>query len=326
MRSSSAFVAAVLLVVACTHKPEEIARPDAGLPTTPPKLVIAGHSGDAAPPPEGDAGQTPTKRFCEGAYSADVDRMRDKCALADLTLSQSLAHAAANLCDHDLRVATERSRASFDPDAAGKCTEMLRDKALTQTSENDTLFGHFPCDRVLVGAQDEGKPCLFSVECKEGLACVGYAIGSEGTCKKPPKVKEACTLQPFGTIINEAAAAPHHPACAKGAYCDGKSCLPRVAAGKGCSASTSCADGLSCVQGKCGPRAAEGAPCGSATDCAFGLWCSPADAGAGRCASKRADGQPCSSEDACKGRCDIPKGTDGRPQAVGKCVAICGSG
>ena len=45
---------------------------------------------------------------------------------------------------------------------------------------------HFPCDRVLLGLQAEGQPCRFSIECKDGLACVGYEIGVDGTCKKPP--------------------------------------------------------------------------------------------------------------------------------------------
>lgn len=228
---------------------------------------------------------------------------------------------------HDLEVAVERSRASFDRDAAAKCTEMLREKALAQTSEVDTLFAHFPCDRVLVGGQTEGQPCLFSVECKEGLACVGYKIGEEGKCRTPPKLKEACTPQPFGTIINEAAAAPHHPACAKGAFCDGSTCQPRAAAGKACDKSESCAEGLACVQGKCGQRGAAAAPCAASTDCAFGLWCSrTAGSTAGVCATKRADGQACSSEDACKGRCDMPKGKDGRPHPPGTCAGVCGSG
>jgi hypothetical protein len=234
---------------------------------------------------------------------------------------------AAKLCAHDLGLAVERSRATIDRDAAGKCTEMLRDKALAQTSEVDTVFAHFPCDRILVGAQAEGQPCLFSVECKDGLACVGYKIGQDGKCQKPSKAKEACTGQPYGTIINDTAAALHHPACAKGAFCDGTTCQPRVVAGKPCDKSDACAEGLACVQGKCGTRGAEASACGAATDCAFGLWCDrSANAGSGKCMAKRPEGRSCSSEDACKGRCDMPKGKDGRPQSPGTCAAVCGSG
>ena len=328
-KGASAGMGAFILIAACTHKPDEVPPPpDTGAST--PVVRIAGHQGDAATHPTPvapDAGRTPVLAFCQDAYAADTDRMKDKCSANDASLTQSMARAAAGLCDHDVRLAIDRSRASFDPDAASKCVEMLHDKALEQTSETDTLFGHFPCDKVLIGLQDEGKPCLFSVECKEGLACVGYKIGVDGTCKKPPKAKAACTAQRYGTIINDAATAPHHPACTKDAYCDETACQPRVAAGKACTQADACAGGLSCVNGQCGARGAEGAACAAATDCTFGLWCDrTGDAGAGKCASKHTQGQACMSEDACKGRCEIPKGKDGKQVLPGMCTSVCGSG
>jgi hypothetical protein len=202
---------------------------------------------------------------------------------------------------------------------------MLRQKQLTQSSDTDSLFLHFPCDRVILGTQPEGQPCRFSIECKDGLACVGYAIGRDGACSKPPKPGEACTPQPFGTVLTDAAAALHHPACAPGAYCDGRTCQARAGAGKACGKSEVCAPGLSCVGGKCGPRGAVGAVCAVSSDCAFGLWCDRATGG-GKCAAKQADGQACTAQDACKGRCDLPKGADGKVSGPGKCAAVCGSG
>jgi len=320
------FVVVAVVLAACIHRPEETSGSDAAPP---------GSASASAPTPSPtpraaetpDAARTPIDQFCDDVYSADLARMREKCSPADFDVSQSIGRMAAKLCSHDLQMAVGRSRATVDRDAAGKCTEMLRDKALAQTSEVDSVFAHFPCDRVLVGTEGEGQPCLFSIECKEGLACVGYKIGEDGTCKKPPKAKEACTGQPFGTVINDAAAALHHPACAKGAYCDGSTCQPRVAAGKPCDKSDSCAEGLSCVQGKCGARGAVASACAASTDCAYGLWCDRSgDAGGGKCANKHLDAQPCTSEDACKGRCDMPKGKDGRPHPPGTCVAVCGSG
>jgi hypothetical protein len=175
--------------------------------------------------------------------------------------------------------------------------------------------------------QNEGQPCRFSVECKDGLACEGYAVGVDGTCKKPPRAGEACTPQPFGTILNEAASALHHPVCAQGDWCAGKTCQPRASAGQKCASNAACAPGLACLSGKCAPRAGAGGTCEGRADCAFGLWCDTAvDGGRGRCAVKRADGQPCGSEDACKGRCDRPKGVDGGTGERGKCVSVCGSG
>ncbi|HEY1694739.1 MAG TPA: hypothetical protein VGG39_21355 [Polyangiaceae bacterium] len=315
------------IFAACHAAPPEAAPPEAGAPPARAEAAAASASASASSAPaapEGpveEAGPSPVDDFCKGAFTADVDRMRATCSPADLGVSQSLAHAAADFCAKDFKTAVRRNRAAFDGDAARRCVEMLKAKALPQTSETDTLFQHFPCDRVLVGLQPEGQACRFSIECKDGLACVGYKIGVDGTCKKPPPAKQACTLQPYGTLINLAAADQHHPACASGAWCDGTTCQPRGLAGKTCATSSSCAAGLACVQGKCGLRAGVGAQCAAATDCAFGLWCNQ-----GTCAARFDDGHECTAPAACKGRCDIPKKSDGRPNPAGKCVAMCGSG
>ncbi|MGH7297303.1 MAG: hypothetical protein ACRELB_20365, partial [Polyangiaceae bacterium] len=278
-------------------------------------------------PEDADAGPSNLRDFCLGAFTADVERLRGQCSVADLSLSQSMARAAASLCTSNLSLAIARSRATFDDAAAQKCVAMLRDRQLARTSETDTLFAHAPCDRILAGLQPEGQPCRFSIECRDGLACVGYKVGVDGTCRKAPPVHAACTLQPYGTVFNEAAAGLHHPACAPAAYCDGTICQPRVPAGKPCSRSESCAAGLSCARGKCGTRAPAGEACGSTSDCVFGLWCDRSgEGGAARCASKRPEGAECTVGEACKGRCDVPKGRDGRPSGPGKCVATCGSG
>jgi hypothetical protein len=323
-------VLAVLAVVgACRQTPDEPSAPDAWGPAPSGVRALAKQpSASAAPVASApDAGPSPTRDFCNDAFTADADRMREKCSPADMNVSQSMARAAANLCTSDLHTALARSRAVFDAEAAGKCVEMLKQKQLTQSTETDTLFQHFPCDRVLLGLEVEGQPCRFSIECKDGLACVGYEIGVDGTCKKPPAVHEACTLQPYGSILNEVASAQHHPACGPGSFCDGTTCQARVPAGKPCGKSAACAVGLSCVDGKCGLRAGVGAPCVTATDCAFSLWCDRAgDAGAGKCAAKRPDGQDCAAADACKGKCDFPKSTPGHPATQGKCLSVCGSG
>jgi hypothetical protein len=266
--------------------------------------------------------------FCSGAFLADEERMQAKCSPADLAVTERMEHAAADLCTRDVTSALRRSRADFDVETGKKCVDMLRQKHLAQTSEGDSLFQHYPCDRVVVGKQPVGQPCLFSVECKEGLACIGYKPGVDGACQKPPAAKEACTRQPYGSIANEAASRVHHPACAPGAYCDGSMCQPRVPSGKPCTRIDVCAAGLSCVKGKCGGRGGSGSACAAPGDCAFGLWCDRGgDGGAGTCAAKRSDGQECSSPNACKGRCDMARRVPGvRPGAPGKCAAVCGSG
>jgi hypothetical protein len=332
-----ALVSFVAIAVAACHgaPAEQVPAIDAAAPSAPsaPSAPAEARAAAAAPPAtaaperETDGGRSAVRDFCNDAYTADVDRLKDKCAPADLSTTEAMARAAANLCFSDISAALSRSRASFDADAAQHCVAMLRAKPLAQSSETDTFFQHFPCDRVLLGLQAQGQPCRYSVECKDGLSCVGYSVGVDGTCKKPPRPGEACEGQPFGTILNDAAASLHHPACARGAWCNGKTCDRRLPAGRACGSSAACAEGLACVMGRCAPRGAAGAGCRTDADCVFGLWCDhDADAGTGRCATKRAQGAACGSNEQCKGRCDLAAARDAGPGEHGTCASVCGSG
>lgn len=321
------------LAAACHSAPDELPAPDAGAvvarpPASAPSASASASSSVSAAPGE-DAGNPILSAFCEGAFAADVDRQRQKCSEKDMAVAASMARSASRLCANNLSLAIARSRATFDDAKAQACVAMLKEKQLAQSSETDTLFQHPPCDRLLVGLQPEGQACRFSIECKEGLSCVGYQVGIDGVCKKPPAVGQACTPQLYGTVYNDAAAQPHHPPCAAGAYCDGKTCQAKVAAGKGCSKSDACSGGLSCVEGKCGARAPVGASCAGPADCTFGLWCDRTAAGGGgtgTCAARHLEGEACTAPEQCKGRCEVPRGRDNKPTGPGKCVATCGSG
>ena len=201
--------------------------------------------------------------------------------------------------------------------------------SVLEGKQEATFFEHFPCDRVLLGTEDAGERCRFSVECKDGLACVVTPPGPEGTCTRPPAEGSACSRQSISSTLNGAAAELHHPACAKGSFCDGRTCRSRVRTGTSCVSSESCADGLACVVGKCGAPVTAGSSCEKSADCVFGLWCaSAADASArrGQCREKLPEGAECASPYSCKGRCDMGTGLDGKALDHGKCVSVCGSG
>jgi hypothetical protein len=325
------FVALLAVVAgACHRAPEEpvgVASTEAGSTQTRP-APVSGDAASASASTQEDAGRADLRDFCAGAFSADHERLRSTCSPADLNVSESVARAAGRLCANDLGTALARARATFDPEAAHRCVEKLRANPLTASSEADSVFAHAPCDHVVQGGQAEGDPCHYSIECKDGLACVGYARGIDGTCKKPPRAGEACTAQQFATILNGSAAALHHPACVRGAWCDGSTCRPRQTAGRTCTTNDGCADGLVCASGKCAAPARVGGPCAKTADCAFGLWCDQtgSNAGTGHCAEKASEGQPCVDPDACNGRCDVPDTKDAGPQKRGTCVAVCGSG
>ncbi len=322
----------VLLPFACHNAPDEPVAARDGAPAVSAPTgevgadIAASSSGAASGASPSEGGRSDLREFCFDAFGADIERLKGVCSAEDLSFTQGMERGAAKLCSTDVAAALSRGRATFDPDAARSCVEMLRSKAMVQSSETDTFFAHSPCDRVLLGTQAEGAACRFSVECREGLACVGYRSGVDGVCKKPPGAGEACSEQAYGTILNASAVALHHPPCARGAWCDRTTCRPRTPAGKTCTRSDACDEGLVCTVGKCAVAAPKGGACSTSQDCSFGLWCDRrGGASAGKCASKREAGQPCTSNDDCKGRCDIPK-ADAGSSGPGRCVPVCGSG
>jgi hypothetical protein len=330
MRRAPAAALLAVVAAACHRAPEEpvsVGSSEAGSAEARPAPVASDAAGASSSAHE-DAGRADLRDFCAGAFSADHERLRGTCSASDLNVSESVARAAGRLCANDLGTALARARATFDAAAAHQCVEMLRATPLTASSEGDSLFAHAPCDHVVVGGQAQGDACRYSIECKDGLACVGYAPGVDGTCKKPPHAGEACSAQQFATILNGPAAALHHPACTRGAWCEGATCRPRQSTGRACTTSDGCAEGLICARGKCAAPARVGGPCAKTADCSYKLWCDQtgSDGGAGRCAEKVGQGQPCVDPDACNGRCDLPTTKDAAADKRGTCVSVCGSG
>jgi hypothetical protein len=328
MRSAPSVALLAVLAGACHRAPEEqvgVGAIEGGGPVSAPAHGPS-DAGGASVSAREDAGRADVRDFCTDAFSADHERLRSTCSPADLNVSESVARAAGRLCTGDLTTALSRARASFSAEAAHQCVEMLREKPLTAVSAADSLFSHTPCDRVVAGGQAEGSPCRYSIECKDGLACVGYAPGSDGTCKRPPRVGESCSAQQFATILNGPAAALHHPACAHGAWCDGSTCRAKQPSGGACTTNDGCTDGSICAGAKCAAPGRVGGPCAKSADCLFRLWCDKTGAeGTGRCAEKLKEGQSCADPSACMGVCDIPPG-DAGPDKHGACVSVCGSG
>ncbi len=322
-RALAGATTAAAIVGGCHHAPEEQVTALDAAPSPPPAPVT---SADAAVA-DAVVASPATRAFCDAGYSADLDRMRAKCSATDFAIIQGGARAAANLCVRDFDGMLERGHVVFDQARADACVQMLRENTADRASETDTFFAHAPCDLVLAGRQGPGEGCLYPVECKEGLTCVGYRVGVEGTCKATAKTKEACSPQVFGATFNAEAASLHHPPCRPADWCDGKVCSPRIAAGKSCTAAESCALGLSCVMGRCARRGQPGEACQKPADCAFHLRCDLAGdgGGSGKCADRKAEGEDCANPDECKGSCSLPAAKGGAP-AVGKCVSVCGSG
>jgi hypothetical protein len=270
---------------------------------------------DAAAPPPSDA-----EAFCTGAFLADAEMLKSKCSDKDYGSSIGLERSAAKFCTKDVSTLLGFGRAKLDSVTGKACIDAIKTAAATAVSgANDTFFTFPPCDHVFVGSVKEGGACRWPPECNDGLTCVGYAVGVDGTCKKPAKVGGACTTQAFGGVLNETALSMHHASCIAGSYCDGKTCVARAADGGACVSTKTCAVGHSCVMGKCAKaRAVAGAACAKNDDCALGLMCDSAT-----CVEKKSAGASC-TKDQCKGWCDIPTTPPG--QKTGTCTSSCGSG
>ncbi|MFP2904002.1 hypothetical protein ACLESD_02790 [Pyxidicoccus sp. 3LFB2] len=96
--------------------------------------------------------------------------------------------------------------------------------------------------------REEGADCRDSLECAEGLDCVGAGQepGARGVCERRPGPGEACERHPFVSSISN---------CTFGLSCSQESdtCVPRVRQGERCGSQALCADGSACSDGRCLP-------------------------------------------------------------------------
>jgi hypothetical protein len=147
-----------------------------------------------------------------------------------------------------------------------------------------------------------GAPCLLSVECARGLACIA------ATCQAPRAQGEPCDSP---------------EACARGLRCEEGRCAPQP---DDCDRPERCGQGSTCfgtATRACAPPGAVDAPCEYAEQCQPGLFC---DLAAGRCALAADSGEPCADGVACLAglACDLESGRcgalpeQGEPCALGR--------
>jgi hypothetical protein len=179
----------------------------------------------------------------------------------------------------------------------------------------------------VTGLQAAGAPCATDFECANGLTCVGWTGGTDGTCASPGDAGGRCEQAPdAGSALYIDYGFGDHPPCSASAYCSTPTCVAQGGAGASCTNSTSCASGLLCILGKCSSAGLSdgGSPCAAKLDCDPGLYCHAGDGGAspGTCTPRVPLGGACTSTgDECKGLCAVPDGGK-----TGVCAAFCGSG
>ena len=155
------------------------------------------------------------------------------------------------------------------------------------------------CEGIIKGAIAEGKSCRSSLECVEGLRCLGVGPTDVGVCRKPLPAGYPCTLavDTLAALTRQDRLDAHHPECT--GYCSQRRCQDTVALNGACKTSEACGVGRVCLGGSCveGVLPSEGKPCAQGV-CANGLRCE-----AGTCQPRKISGAGCSNDTECQGGC-----------------------
>lgn len=118
-----------------------------------------------------------------------------------------------------------------------------------------------PCDRLIVGPNEEGEACTQSSDCDRsaGLDCVRKADADEGSCEVPE-------VTGAGRACDEA-----QQTCEAGFFCDGSNCIEAKGVGAQCTIPEQCEAGTQCIQGECTELLVDGEPCEQDDECAAGI-------------------------------------------------------
>lgn len=307
------------------------APPDAGASEASPDSATSAEGGDPLVSPKATAAD-----YCESTLGRFVAGFGKCCTPDDQQTDQyklqvGLFALAEKSCAPRLEASLASGRVGYDATAAQACYP-----AYQQAVDSIPCGGNVPtflpealasCAKVFTGRVAEAGACRGDYECLDGLTCVGFTTGSDGTCKRPPALNEAC-----GEAQGDAGGQldvhvrfgfGKHPKCSTGTYCFNRTCRAEAQPGGACSSDDQCPDDLKCRQAVCSNAPVEdlGGPCKSHSDCKAPLFCEqPSFGAAGTCQPKKAAGEPCGTFALCKGRCDrVDGGTSGT------CKAYCGS-
>lgn len=304
-------------------------------------LGCSSGSGRAAPhdTPNGDAGSDrpsvapvdaeAVAKICQ-PFSLAGELTEQCCSPEELNAPGGWVVAVTTLaaeCEVWLSARIASGRVAIDTDLLAQCGSLPDEPAC-----NDLVTGEVElCSAALTGLGGVGDPCLFAIECSQGLACLDYSSVKVGTCGPPPAVGETCYPLASGLETKhllDGWLGPR-PLCESGARCSNYvlgsngHCIERSTEGESCIGDDACLAPLHCSLGVCsaGARAPSGpgGACAHDDDCAPDLACDSSRDPA-TCIARRSAGEPCElGSGVCKGSC-IQAGD------AGVCASYCGSG
>ncbi|HRI68777.1 MAG TPA: hypothetical protein PK156_31325 [Polyangium sp.] len=233
------------------------------------------------------------EKFCAALHELPAKRRADCC-------SSSPGFLLTSECVRTLSHALRDKSVDLDSAAVETCVS-----AMNTAHEGCEWVGptnvNVPsaCEGIIRVAVAEGKTCRSSLECVDGLRCLGVGPTDAGVCRKPLPTGYPCTLavDTLAALTRQDHLDVQHPECT--GFCSQRRCQDTVALQGACKTSEACGAGRVCLGGKCveGALPTEGKPCAQGA-CANGLRCD-----AGTCHARKSAGARCSNDTECQGGC-----------------------
>lgn len=253
-------------------------------------------------PQSNDPPHPTAARYCELVYEVAESKRKECCPSVAFGNFRPTTE-----CVRTLSFALHSASVGLDPAALDACEAAIRSEA-----KQCDWGGNMPsvCKGIIRGTLDDGKSCKSTLECKEGTFCKELGVSTPGTCTKPQKEGERCSVAPDSLASFVAQdAEDKHPVCE--GVCDRRKCIAPLALGAECRSAIPCGPGKRCQDMRCvndtPPKLGEAC----SQSCEPGARCV-----AGKCAPEKRIGDGCEADAECRSAfCDKGSG--------GKCAMNC---
>jgi hypothetical protein len=248
-------------------------------------------------------------RYCD-AVQLLPEKRKAECCAAPL----SPPPFGAQQCVRTLTAAIHARAVTLSPLDLDRCLEAVT-RATTGCDWVTSSAAPLPlaCRGIVRGALLANAPCRSSLECGDGMRCLGLSTIDVGTCGPPKPSGSQCNaaIDTLATYTREDGVDRAHPECS--GYCARFRCTDAIPVGGACKLDAQCGGHARCEGGRCTqtPVPVVGEAC--SIECANGARCFR-----GECVTPKGEGDACESMAQCRGLC---VGADGGVQ--GACAKSC---
>lgn len=248
------------------------------------------------------------QRFCEALHTLPTTR-KGACCKSPPSLS------LASECTRMLSYALKQKAVKLEAEDADRCVAALEKATLGCDWVRPLAMESPPeCDGIVHGLLAEGQACRASLECQDGLRCLGSGPTQAGRCQKPLGRGAPCShaVDTLAAYTGQRGSDARHPECA--GFCARRFCADTAAAGGECRTHEECGAGHACINKKCvnQPLPEIQKPCLEG-QCAPGARCEN-----NQCVALGAKGAACERDSDCQSACVRAPG-----QKTGTCGMKC---